>query len=153
MSNSRKGVYTLLIRVKKPLSIVVGKLGRVFFERGIYAYTGSALGPGGLRSRIKRHLSKRKKLFWHIDYLLCQDGVRVIAVFSSESDKRLECAVNQELMKHGFEVYYPGFGSSDCLQGCKSHLLAYKGRGRALRKVYEAYSRIGLKAAVEILEV
>lgn len=63
----------LLIFVRSSFEKVVGKLGKLRFEVGDYAYVGSA--RSNFLQRIKRHFSKKKKLFWHIDYLLVEkDG-------------------------------------------------------------------------------
>ncbi len=47
----------------------VGKLGEFFFPQGVYLYSGSARGLGGLSSRLQRHLLGSSKKHWHIDYL------------------------------------------------------------------------------------
>jgi len=49
------GVYALVIELCRDFSGYVGSLGRVTLARGIYVYVGSARGPGGLYSRIRRH--------------------------------------------------------------------------------------------------
>ncbi|MDZ4245940.1 MAG: DUF123 domain-containing protein, partial [Dehalococcoidia bacterium] len=65
---SMAGIYIVLAELTKPLDLQV-RSGRIFYlEQGFYAYVGSALS--GLDKRIGRHLKTRKKLFWHIDYLL-----------------------------------------------------------------------------------
>ncbi|AIC15166.1 GIY-YIG nuclease family protein [Nitrososphaera viennensis] len=64
-----KGVYVLLMHIGRPAIARTGSLGRLHFEKGVYAYVGSALN--GLEPRISRHLSKRKEnMHWHIDYLI-----------------------------------------------------------------------------------
>ncbi|NOQ37998.1 DUF123 domain-containing protein, partial [archaeon] len=63
-----KGVYVLIVKVDKDIQEKIGALGKIRFCRGTYAYVGSA--QNGLEKRIARHLSKKKSLFWHIDYLL-----------------------------------------------------------------------------------
>ncbi|MCP3952032.1 MAG: GIY-YIG nuclease family protein, partial [Desulfobacterales bacterium] len=63
------GTYALVMRLARPRTIPVGRLGPVIFKPGHYVYTGSALGPGGLAARIGRHLKPSKKFHWHIDYL------------------------------------------------------------------------------------
>jgi len=60
------GVYVLLIWVKRKKKIRTGKLGSLEFARGLYFYVGRALN--GLEARIKKHLRKSKRHFWHIDY-------------------------------------------------------------------------------------
>ena len=106
--------YQLRINVEKPVRIRVGRLGLFLFPAGRYVYTGSA--KRNLEARIARHLRKEKALRWHIDWLLSASGVKVATVKrSSES----ECILNQKVV--GI-VVVPGFGASDCRNGCGSHL-------------------------------
>jgi sugar fermentation stimulation protein A len=62
-----KGSYLLVLENPEDITVTVGKLGDIHFRKGWYVYVGSALQA--LDSRIKRHQKKRKKLFWHIDYI------------------------------------------------------------------------------------
>jgi Uri superfamily endonuclease len=111
-----KGVYVLVISVAKGIKVNVGALGSIFFERGLYAYVGSA--QNGLERRVQRHLRKAKKKFWHIDDLLDDDAVRVVKVFCKEAEKSEECKIARKLSEKGVAVRR--FGCSDC--GCVSHL-------------------------------
>ena len=141
-----KGVYTLIIRLEDDLEIRVGSLGLVALRAGYHLYTGSALGRGalGLRGRVIRHLSRPKKLFWHIDYLLSEPGVRVEALIVAESRRRRECEVNKALMSElGAAPSAPGFGSSDCRSGCPAHLL-YAGPSSPVMAVEQVYRHLGL---------
>jgi Uri superfamily endonuclease len=106
--------YQLLIHVEEPLDLQVGRLGNFPFPAGYYIYTGSA--KKNLRSRVQRHLSREKKLRWHIDYLLVSNGVSVVDVKLGNQE---ECSLNQGT---GGRITAPGFGSSDCRQHCGSHL-------------------------------
>lgn len=112
-----KGTYILIIELNDEGKIVVGSLGEITFGRGIYAYVGSAMGPGGIVGRVLRHLRRSKKKFWHIDYLL--DRARIIMIIVLKSEERLECKIAEEMRRHRME-YIPRFGSSDCR--CPSHL-------------------------------
>jgi len=111
-----KGVYVLVISVGKGFRVNVGVLGSIFFEKGLYAYVGSA--QNGLERRVQRHLRKTKKKFWHIDYLLDDDAVRIVKVFCKEAEKSEECKIARKLSERGIAV--KRFGCSDC--GCVSHL-------------------------------
>jgi Uri superfamily endonuclease len=125
---STRGVYTLLLFVSKEVNFNIGKLGRKSFPKGTYTYTGSALGKGAsnLKHRIARHLRKKKKKFWHIDYLLSNPKVSIEMVIVVESNKNLECTMNQQLKKMaGARVQVKGFGASDCRKNCGSHLLYF----------------------------
>jgi len=99
-------------------SIQIGKLGKLGLERGYYIYVGSA--PSS--ARIERHYRRKKKLKWHIDYLLKK--ARIIGFSLS---KKKECMVARELSKNFSSV--SRFGSSDCR--CRSHLFYSK----SLRKI------------------
>jgi Uri superfamily endonuclease len=123
-----KGIYTLILFLSKEVSLKVGKLGKKSFLEGYYTYTGSALGKGAtsLRPRIARHLRKTKRLFWHIDYLLANENVSVKAVVASETNKDLECTLNNNIKKmRGAKIQVKGFGASDCRKNCGSHLLYF----------------------------
>jgi Uri superfamily endonuclease len=106
--------YILIIEVLKDLHIKVGKLGLREFLPGLYVYVGSA--KKNFTSRIRRHLRKNdKKLFWHIDYLLKDESVRIKDVYATE--KKGESILAEELL--AFD-YIRGFGSSDAEN--ESHL-------------------------------
>jgi len=106
--------YQLHIQLTRSVAITVGRLGRFHFPAGQYIYTGSA--KRNLEARIQRHLSKHKKLRWHIDYLLTHRDVQVVQVQRSRKE---ECDWNQ---KTSGKIIVAGFGASDCRAGCGSHL-------------------------------
>ncbi|MGQ9506680.1 MAG: GIY-YIG nuclease family protein [Candidatus Bathycorpusculaceae bacterium] len=107
-------VYVLVIEINKNINVNIGALGNVNFEKGVYAYVGSA--KKGLNKRVERHLSKNKRKFWHIDYLLNDDSVKVLKVFTMQ-ESFSECEVAKIINEKGVPVQ--GFGSSDCR--CISH--------------------------------
>ena len=112
--------YQLHIVVGRPRILAIGRLGRFRFPAGRYVYTGSA--RRNLVARVRRHLSRDKRLRWHIDYLLTAHPVKVVDVsLSSEA----ECPLNQ---RTAGEIVVPGFGASDCRARCGSHL-KYLGEG------------------------
>ncbi|MCX7958066.1 MAG: DUF123 domain-containing protein [Deltaproteobacteria bacterium] len=107
----------------------MGSLGLFYFDKGVYAYIGSA--QNNLEKRIERHKSDRKKTFWHIDYLLSNKFAEIIRVFYREAGKSSECIAARKLAKT--ELPIVGFGCSDCK--CVSHLfriLSRKDIGRFL---------------------
>ena len=108
------GSYILLINLPDEQIISVGSRQNVHFQRGYYAYVGSAMG--GFKARLNRHLKDNKKPHWHIDYLLQEAQITNIIV--CETEYRVECAIAQALQRQLDSV--PGFGSSDCR--CRSHL-------------------------------
>ena len=107
--------YILKVSLNKETKIEVGKLGKLRFEKGVYFYVGSA--KKNLKTRIARHCSKNKKLFWHIDYLLSCGlaEMKKILVYKGNN----ECQIAQLLYKRGFN-FIGKFGSSDCR--CPTHL-------------------------------
>ena len=106
--------YQLFINVTKEINLKVGKLGKFIFPVGSYVYTGSA--KKNIDKRIERHLSKKKNLHWHIDYLLNNDAVQII---NTKKSQITECSLNK---KTKGTIIINGFGSSDCNLSCKSHL-------------------------------
>ena len=115
-----KGIYILVVSVSKDINVNVRALGSVNFEKGLYAYVGSA--QNNLEKRIERHLRKTKQKFWHIDYLLDDANVEVLKVFYENAGKSEECKVANKIGERC--VPTKGFGSSDCK--CKSHLFKLK---------------------------
>jgi Uri superfamily endonuclease len=113
-----KGNYVLIIENRTDIEVEIGKMGRMEFKKGFYAYVGSALS--GLEQRIRRHLREpgKKKLHWHIDYLLANPGINVKEVMFAETEEKKECEVARN-MGLGLD-FIPNFGCTDC--SCKSHL-------------------------------
>lgn len=148
--NDQKGVYSLLIQLEAETPIQVGKLGRVCFFPGFYVYTGSAMGNGAssLRGRIMRHLSDKKKNFWHIDYFLSCKFSKVLSVVFAETLKNREHDVVSAIKKNA-EVVCRKFGASDCRRKCVSHLL-YLGQNphRNLDLIKEAYKELDLEPVI-----
>ena len=106
--------YQLFINVAKEIDLIIGKLGRFIFPIGSYVYTGSA--KTNIDKRIERHLSKKKNLHWHIDYLLNDDAVQIT------NTKKLQITESSLNKKTKGTIIIDGFGSSDCNLSCKSHL-------------------------------
>ncbi len=116
---NEKGTYVLFIELSKPSVIRIGKLGKGKFPSGLYAYVGSAIGPGGLRARISRHLRDKKKFHWHIDYFLKHS--KVVDVFTTR--RRCEKKIARKLLNTG-KCAMKGFGSSDDDEN-ESHLIYF----------------------------
>ena len=113
-----RGVYMLLIEIDKSISINIGSLGQVEFQKGYYVYIGSAMNS--LSKRIARHRRKKKVKRWHIDYLSAEAAsINPVPINTGE---RMEC----ELAKNVQEITDSSvhrFGSSDC--NCPSHLFYF----------------------------
>lgn len=112
----------MFIEVEGNRSVLVGRLGRLGFKKGRYLYVGSA--KRGLEARIRRHLRKSKKLFWHIDYLLSQKDARVVEVWIGKGKR--ECRVARRIYDDVSPQVMRNFGSSDCR--CSSHLFYIKNK-------------------------
>lgn len=115
-----KGCYLLLLCLDEGREIEVGKLGRFWFSRGYYCYTGSALG--GVEQRLRRHRSRRKRMHWHVDHLAGE--ARGELAFILPSEDKLECPVNSLVTGLADSQPARGFGSSDC--SCYSHLSFFR---------------------------
>jgi len=116
---SAPGSYLLALRLQEPERLSIGALGEQDFAAGAYVYCGSALGPGGVRARVRRHVEGAAALHWHIDYLLRR--ARVLAVWARTGPRRLECEWAAAMSSSGeFTSPVPRFGASDCR--CPSHL-------------------------------
>jgi len=136
------GTYVLVIEVVRDTDLPVGRLGAVAFPRGYYCYVGSALGPGGWRARLARHLRQQKKPHWHIDYLLRQ--AVVVETWCAPSVARLECTWARALLRlPGAMLPVRGFGSSDC--HCPAHLVRFAARP-SLRTFAREVQALGLEA-------
>jgi len=114
------GRYVLLLRLDTPRTVRIGRRGELTLAPGMVAYAGSALGPGGRRARVGRHLRAEKRPHWHIDALTA--AAPVVAVWAVESPVRLECAWAAALSAQpGSTIPARGFGASDCT--CPAHLI------------------------------
>lgn len=125
---STSGIYTLILFLPNKIDLKIGKLGKTSFPMGYYTYTGSALGKGAtsLRHRIARHLRKKKRKFWHIDYLIANENTSMEAIIVAETNKDLECTINNQIKNvSGAKIHVNGFGASDCRKNCESHLLYF----------------------------
>lgn len=109
------GSYIIILYVKKDISLNIGNIGTLRFNRGYYLYVGSA--KTNLTKRIERHKRKRKRLFWHIDYL--RDKAEFCTALPMRASTHLECRI-AETLSGITDWSVSGFGSSDC--SCKTHL-------------------------------
>lgn len=128
------GTYILLLRLPLKQLIGVGKLGEFEFAAGYYLYVGSALCPGGLVARLRRHKklanNSEKRLHWHIDFL--REQTQLSEIWCCSHPRRLEHKWAGIVGRSPeTNVLVPGFGSSDC--NCQSHLyhLAFTPDNRA----------------------
>jgi Uri superfamily endonuclease len=115
------GCYSLIIKLRCTKTLRVGQLGAAVLPRGTYVYTGSAMN--GLTARLRRHLSRDKKLHWHIDYLLALREARIERIIVYPPARDQECRQNQRISRQpGATAIVKNFGAADCHSDCPSHL-------------------------------
>jgi sugar fermentation stimulation protein A len=115
----------------------IGSLGSIGFKRGFYTYVGSA--RRSMKSRLARHLARKKTKRWHIDWLTTRSGVVPIAV-ASTTLTGIECRIATVLSKRA-DMRVDGFGCSDC--ECESHLY-YFSKSDCLFLALENLKRYGV---------
>jgi Uri superfamily endonuclease len=119
------GSYLLLLKLPVSTEIQVGRLGRIGFLRGWYAYAGSAFGPGGLAGRLRHHQRPVRKPHWHIDYL--RTHATLVEVWMAVGPPSREHDWAHALAKApGAGKRVLGFGCSDCQ--CAAHLIYFDHR-------------------------
>ena len=100
----------------------VGSLGTVTFERGWYAYVGSA--ARAREARVARHLALEKPLRWHADYLFTAfPAERAWLVDGADGECELAGAL---AALPGAERRPRRFGAGDCR--CAGHLVRFTRR-------------------------
>lgn len=136
---NRKGTYVLVMESKEDIDCKVGRYGILNVHPGYYVYVGSAFGPGGIRTRVCRHLKDGKKMHWHIDYL--SKIARISEVWYLYDKKCYEHLWARVFSSYP-GVYIPlyGFGSSDCR--CLSHLFFFKSAPSS-KKFFEKVKETG----------
>jgi len=99
------------------------------FKKGDYLYIGSA--KGCLEARLRRHLKKDKRSFWHIDYLLKNRRTQISKIWVILES--IECEIAEVFYRNTLtEIVRKGFGSSDCK--CATHLFYIKNKEK-IKKV------------------
>ena len=93
-----KGSYVLIIKLERREKLKIGALGEIEFEKGYYAYVGSAMNS--IEKRVERHSKRDKILKWHIDYLLRQAKIKNI--FCQENNEKEECKIAEKFLLDGF---------------------------------------------------
>ena len=117
-----KGCYGLGFFLPERRIISIGALGERSLLEGRYIYFGSAMGPGGLRARIRHHFFPKERPHWHIDYLLNNNSPDFVWYITGP--ELLECRWSQTAgMIEKVEFPIMGFGASDCKAGCTAHLI------------------------------
>lgn len=116
------GTYILLLELAEDRTVPIGRLGAFDLQCGWYTYVGSAFGSGGLRGRLKHHLTPPARPHWHIDYLRAAATVREVWTIASPTPYEHVWA-GQLLTLPGATFPIPRFGASDCR--CPAHLIYF----------------------------
>ena len=132
-----------MVELTSPAEIAIGRRGLISFSAGVYAYVGSALGPGGLTKRLARYTRGPENQHWHIDYLLAHG--EILGTLTRDGSHRRECDWAQWVGTRTTDCI-PGFGSSD---GKVRSLLFLVGTHREMEKFLPFASR-ELKATPSI---
>jgi Uri superfamily endonuclease len=123
-----------------PKTISVGRRDALAFPAGEYAYVGSALG--GLEARLRRHWRNKKRLHWHIDYLLREASIEKVIL--AQTCERIECHLAR-FFSERFS-FIPRFGASDCQ--CCSHLFWSPDQEDLVRATEVAFHASGVKPEI-----
>ena len=123
--NVKSGIYILEIFAGHPFQLSIKKFSDIEFNEGYYYYVGSA--QKNLYHRIKRHLTKDKKIHWHIDHLTTIPSNKIKRIFFAENQpKDLEIKIANELSAfQKITIPAKGFGNSDNPKA-ESHLFYLK---------------------------
>ncbi len=119
MNDTTVGGYILVMQVDNPVKIQIGKLGSMSIDTGSYYYGGSA--KRGIEARIKRHFSKNKNRYWHIDYITSHSNVNVKEAWCYPGFPEVEHRLSSHSSLSNAGILR-GFGNGDCQAGCSSHL-------------------------------
>jgi len=138
------GAYCVLFELDRDMTIRTGRLGRVDYQSGVYAYVGSAMK--GISSRMPHHVRPPVRPHWHIDYV--RPKGRPVAIVAAESDTRVECPIARYLAD-AFDVA-KGFGASDC--SCSGHLFRGQDASLLLDAVVDAVRSVGRQPNVTLSE-
>ncbi len=146
------GVYVFVFRVARDFTTSVGSLGTIYFQQGVYGYIGSARGAGGVRSRVLHHIRKRKRLWWHIDYLTVASEVLPLYIVYAETSRDVEPFLAQEIgLSPCWSGYVKGFGSSD--KNSSTHLyLCRCCENLCITTIADVFRAIGLKPTIERID-
>jgi Uri superfamily endonuclease len=110
-------LYIVATWVPRRSQLPIASLGAIVFERGWYAYVGSA--RRGRHARVARHFRREKPLRWHADHLFSAFPPRLAWLVDGAIG---ECELADSLAGLPGASRRPArFGSSDC--GCDGHLV------------------------------
>ena len=131
------GAYAVQFYLSPGRELSIGRLGVFYLPTGAYLYLGSARGSGGLLARLGRHIAgPPTRCHWHVDRLHAISQVKACCyVLEQEIESiidpgcsipAIECVWSQALADlPSALIPAPGFGASDCQNGCCAHLVAF----------------------------
>ncbi|MFB6241160.1 MAG: DUF123 domain-containing protein [Gemmatimonadota bacterium] len=90
---------------------------------GVYAYVGSAFGPGGLDGRLGRHWGGGGSVHWHVDYLRRRSSPEGAWITRDPTPREHDWAAALASTP-GASIPVHGFGASDC--DCPAHLFRFR---------------------------
>jgi len=128
----------LFVELPDYLEITVRSLRTFSLHAGAYCYSGSAMGRGGLASRLRRHISESSNKHWHIDYLV--PHVHHVGALIFQGKTHLECTWASWANRAGGECI-SGFGASDCL--CDGHLFRFANNSGGVKISRMAHDNLG----------
>lgn len=99
-----KGSYVLIIALDSRVRVKYAGHAACIGP-GIYGYVGSARGPGGIRARACRRVSRIR---WHVDALILKGRIIGLCWSTRLSEAGLAAA-----MSALFQEALPGFGNTD----------------------------------------
>lgn len=115
-----RGTYLIVMEAREEVEVETGALGLTKYRKGFYIYTGSAMKS--LESRVKRHQRKKKKLHWHMDYIM-PEHVKHVKSYMIRRGAALEEKIGADLLGIA-DGCIEDFGSSD--SSLRSHLTYFK---------------------------
>ncbi len=145
-----RGAYVLVINLHTSHSIHLKSLGELKFDRGAWIYIGSAMGKGStnLENRLRRHFRSQKTIHWHIDHLLNSDSKIQCAIWA-ESSQPIECTIAKSIENiKGIQKGPRGFGASDCMNKCWTHLYHSPSNEDLEGKIKTVFRKLKLKPRI-----
>ena len=119
------GTYALIYHCPAGKTMTAGALGNINLPYGYWVYVGSAFGSGGLKARLRHHLTPSPRPHWHLDYV--KSALAPLEVWSTTDPcKREHDWASVVRAYRGAVCPIPGFGASDCT--CPSHLIHLRRR-------------------------
>lgn len=122
MPERESGTYVIFLRPDRRATVELGRLGTMELVPGVYAYVGSAFGPGGLNARLGRHWRGGENVHWHVDYLRSCSSPEEAWITRDPAPREHEWAAALASTPGG-SLPVRGFGASDC--DCPAHLFRF----------------------------